>query len=252
VEDVMRRTPADAAAQAAAVSETVVERRARFEHDVLPYLSRLYSAALRMTSNRADAEDVVQDTFVKAYVSFHQFQPGTNLKAWLYRILTTVFIDRYRGSRRELVEPAEDWQLDRAQPHAGPGTHSAEAHALEHLLGGEVQAALQAILLPDRIAVYLADVEGFSYKEIAQISGAPIGTVMSRLHRGRDQLRTRLYDYARDRRLISLAAASPRSRTLAAGHAFVQSLRCCHYEIPTNQPPRRPLAVVFAELAKVI
>jgi RNA polymerase sigma-70 factor, ECF subfamily len=192
-----------------------------------------------MTSNRADAEDVVQDTFVKAYVSFHQFQPGTNLKAWLYRILTTVFIDRYRGSRRELVEPAEDWQLDRAQPHAGPGTHSAEAHALEHLLGGEVQAALQAILLPDRIAVYLADVEGFSYKEIAQISGAPIGTVMSRLHRGRDQLRTRLYDYARDRRLIPQPLPA-----LAAGHSppGTRSSRTCAAATTRSPPTSLPAA----------
>lgn len=183
--------------------ETVDQRGARFERDALPYLDRLYAAALRMTGNPADAEDLVQDTFAKAYVSFHQFQDGTNLRAWLYRILTTVFINAYRRRRRtpphSLVDRIEDWQVDRARANLPA---SAEAQALRQLLDGDVHDALQSIPERYRIAVYLADVEEFSYKEIADITGAPIGTVMSRLHRGREQLRTLLWDYARDRRLL--------------------------------------------------
>ena len=186
--------------------ESPQERQERFERDAMPLLDQLYSAALRLTRNPQDAEDLVQDTFAKAFASFHQYKDGTNLKAWMYRILTNTFINSYRKKQREPLqsdaEGVEDWQLVRAEAHTSRGLRSAETEALDHLPDSDVKKALQEIPSDFRMAVYFADVEGFSYKEIAEIMGTPIGTVMSRLNRGRSLLRDLLADYARERGLI--------------------------------------------------
>jgi RNA polymerase sigma-70 factor (ECF subfamily) len=183
--------------------ETTQERSARFERDALQYLDLLYSAALRMAPTPADAEDLVQETYAKAYASFHQFKEGTNLKAWLYRILTNAYINTYRKAQRSPKlsdDPeVEDWQLAKAESHSGSPTLSAEAEALARIPDGDVLDAMRALKPEFRYAVYLADVEGLSYKEIAEATQVPVGTVMSRLSRARAQLRQSLAGYASGR-----------------------------------------------------
>ena len=181
------------------------ELEARFEAEALPLLQGIYSAAFRLTRNAADAEDLVQETFLRAYRGFHQFEPGTNLKAWLYRILTNTFINSYRKKQREpqtdSLDETEDWYLYSRMAERGTEP-SAETSVIEALPDEDVQEALSSLPEQFRIAVLLADVEGFSYKEIAEITGVPIGTVMSRLHRGRKALEKRLWDVVRERGLV--------------------------------------------------
>jgi RNA polymerase sigma-70 factor, ECF subfamily len=180
--------------------------RERFERDVLPLLPSLYGAALRMTRNPADAEDLVQDTYLRAYRGFSGFKEGTNLKAWLYRILTNSFINTYRKKQREpqTVEgpdDVEEWYLfDRLGGRNVEG--SAEEEVLDNIPDADVKAALESLPENFRLPVLLADVEGFSYKEIADMMGTPIGTVMSRLHRGRKALEKALWETARERGLV--------------------------------------------------
>lgn len=171
----------------------------RFEDQALQYLDQLYSAALRMTRNSADAEDLVQDTYAKAFVAFGQFKPGTNLRAWLFRILTNTYINLYRKNQRRPQTSSgaeiEDWQLAKADSHSSKGLRSAEIEALENLGDSKIIKAIESLPTEFREAVLLADVEGFSYKEIAEIMNTPIGTVMSRINRGRAKLRSELASY---------------------------------------------------------
>jgi len=183
--------------------------RERFERDVVPLLSSLYPAALRMTRNPSDAEDLVQETFLRAYRGFGGFQEGTNLKAWLYRILTNSFINTYRKKQREPVtvegpDDVDEWYLfDRlGARHVEP---SAETEVLDTIPDADVRRALESLPEGFRLAVLLADVEGFSYKEIAEMLDIPIGTVMSRLHRGRKALEKALWETAKERGIVSEA-----------------------------------------------
>jgi RNA polymerase sigma-70 factor (ECF subfamily) len=179
--------------------------QATFEDDVMEFVPQLYSAALRMTRNPADAEDVVQEALLKAYRGYHTFTAGTNLKAWLYRILTNTYINRYRKQSRRPSEvdlgELEDLYLYRRLGAEGSGgaERSAEEQALDRFVDDDIKAAVED--LPDnfRMPVLLADVEGFSYKEIAEIMDVPIGTVMSRLHRGRKALQRALWRFAEER-----------------------------------------------------
>lgn len=192
---------ADALATVTSIDPVVAqELLARFERDAIPLLDQIYAGALRMTRNPADAQDLVQETYAKAYRAFSQFHEGTNLKAWLYRILTNTYINIYRKAQRgpavDPTEQIEDWQMARAERHTSGGLVSAEMQALENLPNPVISDAFSQVPDDFRTAVYLADVEGFSYKEIAEIMDVPVGTVMSRLHRGRKALRELLEEYA--------------------------------------------------------
>ena len=180
--------------------------QANFEADAMQYASQLYSAALRMTRNPADAEDVVQETFLKAYRAYGSFQEGTNLKAWLYRILTNTYINKYRKAQRrphevELGE-LQDLYLFKRLGESSGATESAESQALDMFVDEDIVAAIESLPENFRLPVLYADVEGFSYKEIAEILDVPIGTVMSRLHRGRKALQRKLWTAAVDRGIV--------------------------------------------------
>jgi RNA polymerase sigma-70 factor, ECF subfamily len=193
------------------LAKQATDEQLSFEHDVVPYMRKLYPAALRMTRNPCDAEDLLQDTFARAYAAFHQFQPGTNLSAWLYRILANTFINTRRKAKRE---PAQSLLGELGELHVPDGlltqrAKSAEEEAMDRLAESEVLRALRDLPEGFSTAIYLADVEGYPYKEIAEIMGTPIGTVMSRLHRGRERLRTRLQAHARGRDASTRADSVP-------------------------------------------
>ncbi len=197
--------------------------QATFSDDATPYMSALYAAAMRLTHNAADAEDLVQDTYLRAYRGYPGFQEGTNLKAWLYKILTNTFINSYRKKQRRVqqveLDDVPDWSLYRRMgglEAASLGT-TPETTVLDALPDDEVKAALEAIPDQFRIAVILCDIEEFSYKEISDILDVPIGTVMSRIHRGRKLLQKQLWDYAAERGLIP-DVARPTVDAIAGGH----------------------------------
>jgi len=183
--------------------------QAQFAELAMEHMGSLYTAALRMTRNPADAEDLVQETYLKAYRAFGTFQAGTNLKAWLYKILTNTFINSYRSRKRRPeqteLDDVEDLYLYRRLGglEAAVAGRSAEEEVLEHFTESDVKRAIEALPEQFRMAVLLADVEGFSYKEIADILDVPIGTVMSRLHRGRKALQKALFDFGMERGLVA-------------------------------------------------
>ncbi len=182
--------------------------KATFTEQTMEHMPSLYTAALRMTRNPADAEDLVQDTYLKAYRAFDSFQEGTNLKAWLYRILTNTFINTYRAKKRRPeesdIDDVEQLYLYRRLGglEGAQSGRSAEEEVLDHFTEADVKEAVESLPEQFRLAVLLGDVEGFSYKEIAEILDVPIGTVMSRLHRGRRALQKRLYEFGRQRGLV--------------------------------------------------
>ena len=187
-----------------------------FEQQALPLLDQLYGGALRLTRNPADAEDLVQETYIKAFQAFDSFTQGTNLKAWMYRIMTNLYITNYRKAQRRptqtSAEEITDYQLLSSASHESQGLESAEVEALKKLPTSEISEALNALSEDYRMVVYYADVEGLAYKEIAEIMGVPLGTVMSRLHRGRKKLRDALKDVARERG-IGIAASEKHTQT---------------------------------------
>lgn len=197
--------------------------QATFAEEAMPLMDQLYSAALRMTRNAADAEDLVQETYLKAYRGYERFQEGTNLKAWMYRILTNSYINRYRAKQRRPdetdISDVEDMYLYRrlGGEQSDVGT-SAEEAFLDTVTDSTVKAAIEALPENFRMAVLLADVEGFAYKEIAEILDIPIGTVMSRIHRGRKALEKQLHEFAGERNLLPDEPEEPATVADAAVH----------------------------------
>ncbi len=189
--------------------------QADFERDAMQYTRQLYSAGLRMTRNPADAEDLVQETYLKAYRAYHTFQEGTNLKAWLYRILTNTYINKYRKDSRRPSEvdlgTVEDMYLYRrlGSEESAEAARTTEDRVLDGLVESEIKQAVEELPESFRMPVLLADLEGFSYKEIAEILDIPIGTVMSRLHRGRKAMQKRLWEFAKQRGLLPEDAQRP-------------------------------------------
>ena len=173
-----------------------------FEEQAMEHIDKLYAHAMRKTGNSADANDLVQETYLKAFAAFDQFQQGTNIKAWLHRILENTYINQYRKQQNQPyyspLEELEDWQLGDAESRTATSSRSAEAEAIDHLPASAIKDALQSLPEDFRAAVYLVDVEGYSYQEVADIMDTPTGTVMSRLHRGRKLLREQLVDYAHE------------------------------------------------------
>jgi RNA polymerase sigma-70 factor, ECF subfamily len=187
--------------------------------EALGYTRQLQAMASRMTRNPADAEDLVQETYARAFASFHQFREGTNLRAWLSRILTNAFISTYRKRQREpavLIAGLDDWQLARAQSHTSAGMRSAEDQALDRIPDARLTEAFRRLPEDFRTAVYLADVEGFGYREIAAFMRCPVGTVMSRLHRGRGRLRELLLQANEAEHPASPAASRPAAAATGA------------------------------------
>ena len=188
-------------------AELTADDKARFTEGTLPLLDSLYASALRMTRNPADAEDLVQETMLRAYRSFDRFEPGTNLKAWLFRIMTNAYINTYRKKQREpkkvSSDEIEDFDLyQELKNHDDQFTQTPERIVLDGLVDSDIIDAIDDLPEQFRLAVVLSDVEGFSYAEMAQIMDVPLGTVMSRLHRGRKALQKRLWDLARDRGIV--------------------------------------------------
>ncbi|KAB3522989.1 sigma-70 family RNA polymerase sigma factor [Corynebacterium sp. zg254] len=210
--------------------ETDAELLARFESDALPLLDQLYGAALRMTRNPADAQDLVQDAYMKAYQAFGSFKPGTNLKAWMYRILTNTYINNYRKAQRRPQESSADemtdWQVAESASHDSVGLESAEVEALKRIPDQRIRTALMDLGEDYRMVVYYADVEGLAYKEIAEIMDTPIGTVMSRLSRGRKQLRTALKDVAAEHGIaVDKGAAKASAQKASAKNASTKTTK---------------------------
>jgi RNA polymerase sigma-70 factor (ECF subfamily) len=205
-------------ADAPARRELTDDDRRRFQQEALPLLDSLYAGALRMTRNPADAEDLVQETMLRAYRSFDRFEPGTNLKAWLFRILTNAYINVYRKRQREpqkvSQEDVEDFDLyQELKDHDPQFSETPESIVLGNLVDSDITDAIDDLPEQFRLAVVLSDIEGFTYAEMAEIMDVPMGTVMSRLHRGRKALQKRLVDLARDRGIVKSATAGDTSNT---------------------------------------
>lgn len=183
-------------------SETLQKQRL-FEEQALPLLDQLYGGAMRLTRNPQDAEDLIQETYLKAFSNFDSFKQGTNLKAWLYRIMTNTYINSYRKAKRRPVESSadelSDFHLYTTSGHDSTGLESAEVEALKQMPDSEISEAMNDLPEDYRMVVYYSDVVGLAYKEIAEVMGTPLGTVMSRLHRGRKLLRAALKDVAREK-----------------------------------------------------